>query len=139
MENLSRLIESSGKSQKQIAADLQITQQRFNSYALGKRQPDIDLMIKIADYFNVTLDYLMGRTNNPFYVHTYKEDGKDVAVYSTKKDPPAQDVREEIRMGIAEADSRGTMVIDLPAGTREYIESLVRIAVAQELHKLGKD
>jgi transcriptional regulator with XRE-family HTH domain len=60
--NLRSLIENSGKSQREIARDLSISQQRFNYYINGKREPDFDTLSSIADYFDVTVDYLLGRT-----------------------------------------------------------------------------
>lgn len=60
MENLRKLIYLKG-NQKKIAQDLQISPQTFNNYVNGKTDPDIKTLIDIADYFQVTLDELVGR------------------------------------------------------------------------------
>ncbi len=58
---LRNLISESGKTQVQVASDLGFTQQRFNFYVTGKREPDNETLKNIADYFNVSTDYLLGR------------------------------------------------------------------------------
>ena len=60
MENLRKLIYSHG-NQKIIAKELNISPQTFNNYVNGKTNPDITTLIKLADYFHVTLDELVGR------------------------------------------------------------------------------
>ena len=47
-----------GKNQEEIAKDLNITRSTFANYETEKTQPDINLLIKIADYFKVSLDEL---------------------------------------------------------------------------------
>lgn len=45
--------------------------QTISSWENGNSKPDIDVAIKLADFFGVTTDYLLGRTNNPRgYVNT---------------------------------------------------------------------
>lgn len=53
-----------GQSQADIAAALNISQQRLNNYVNGKREPDHDMLQKIADHFDVSVDYLLGRDKN---------------------------------------------------------------------------
>ncbi|MEL7610624.1 MAG: helix-turn-helix transcriptional regulator [Bacillota bacterium] len=69
-ERLKELKETSGKTQATIAADLQITSQAF-SYYINGREPNYDLLIKIADYFGTTTDYLLGRSNMPTFDMEY--------------------------------------------------------------------
>lgn len=59
-DRLKELIISSGKKQLEIAKDLNFTQQRFNFYVSGKREPDNETLAEIARYFNVSVDYLLG-------------------------------------------------------------------------------
>ncbi len=51
-----------GLSQKQVAADLQISQALLSHYEKGIRECGLDFVIKTADYYNVSCDYLLGRT-----------------------------------------------------------------------------
>lgn len=68
---LKQLVSFAGKTQKEIAASLGLSQQRFNAYVNGIREPDIATLILLADYFGVTVDYLIGHEKEP----TVKDDG----------------------------------------------------------------
>ncbi len=52
-------------TQQRLAIDLDMNQNTVSRYESGKRQADYETLIKIADYFDVSLDYLLERTNNP--------------------------------------------------------------------------
>lgn len=52
-------------TQQRLAIDLDMNQNTVSRYESGKRQADYATLIKIADYFDVSLDYLLERTNNP--------------------------------------------------------------------------
>ena len=52
-------------SQLKLAMDLCTNQNTISRYETGDREPGIDGLIKLADYFNVSVDYLLERTNNP--------------------------------------------------------------------------
>lgn len=53
--------EDTDKSQKEIAELLGITQQQYQLYESGKREMPMHLFIKLADHYDVSLDYLAGR------------------------------------------------------------------------------
>ena len=59
--NLKKLRLQNNLTQEEIAKDLQLQKQTYQNYKLGKRKPDIDTLKKIADYFDVSLDFLCGR------------------------------------------------------------------------------
>ncbi len=52
-------------SQKQAAADLGISQALLSHYEKGIRECGLDFLTKIADYYNVSCDYLLGRASSP--------------------------------------------------------------------------
>ncbi|MBU3876487.1 helix-turn-helix transcriptional regulator [Faecalicatena sp. AGMB00832] len=51
-----------GFSQQELADSLGISKSAVNMYERGERQPNFETLELIADYFNVDLDYLLGRT-----------------------------------------------------------------------------
>ena len=51
--------------QKDIAKDNNLSLRAYQYYERGERVPTSDTLIKLADYFNVSIDYLVGRTDNP--------------------------------------------------------------------------
>ncbi|MCT4583761.1 MAG: helix-turn-helix domain-containing protein [Peptostreptococcaceae bacterium] len=50
-------------TQAELAEKLNITRSALSLYELGKRQPDFETLNKIADFFEVSTDYLLDRTN----------------------------------------------------------------------------
>lgn len=53
-----------GKQLKECAEYLGIKTRSYQAYEGGTREPDIESLIALADFFDVTLDYLMGRTDS---------------------------------------------------------------------------
>ena len=62
---LKELRKSRGISQLKLAMDLNMNQNRISRYETGEREADYATLIKFADYFNVSIDYLLERTDNP--------------------------------------------------------------------------
>lgn len=62
---LREIRKSKGISQLKMAMDLNMSQNTISRYETGEREPGINELIKVADYFNVSIDYLLERTNNP--------------------------------------------------------------------------
>lgn len=54
-----------GKNQEQVAEQIGISRARYSHYENNHVEPDLDLIRKMADYFNVSSDYLLGRTDVP--------------------------------------------------------------------------
>ncbi len=65
MENLRIIREKRNINQLKIAVDLGISQESISKYETGKAMPSKDILIKLADYLNCSIDYLLGRTDNP--------------------------------------------------------------------------
>lgn len=56
---------SKNLTQKQIASIFGVSEILWRKYEAGDRVPTLDGLIAIADYFGVSIDYLVGRTDNP--------------------------------------------------------------------------
>lgn len=62
-DKILKLLRSEKKmSQQELANALGISKSSINMYERGDRQPNLNVLEKIADYFNVDIDYLLGRT-----------------------------------------------------------------------------
>lgn len=59
-ENLRDILEQHNLTQKELATKLAITPSALGNYIQGTREPDYSTLIKIADYFHVTTDFLLG-------------------------------------------------------------------------------
>ncbi len=52
-------------SQLRLAMDLGMTQNSISRFETDTRRPDYETLIQFAEYFDVSIDYLVGRTDNP--------------------------------------------------------------------------
>ncbi|MBR0410741.1 MAG: helix-turn-helix transcriptional regulator [Eubacterium sp.] len=62
--NIRNLREDHDKTQKELADYLHVTQTTYSKYELDKISIPIEVIIKIADYYDVSVDYLLGRTKD---------------------------------------------------------------------------
>lgn len=81
-----------GLTQKDLAEYLGISRQAYANYETGSREPDIATLKQLAEYFDVSLDYLLGKTEKPAEndgpsenVIIYHRDGKTVKREFTKE------------------------------------------------------
>ncbi|MBQ7671073.1 MAG: helix-turn-helix transcriptional regulator [Clostridia bacterium] len=52
-------------TQVKVAIDLNMSQNTVSRYENGEREPGITELVKFADYYGVSVDYILNRTNNP--------------------------------------------------------------------------
>ena len=76
MNNLKKILFERNIKQNKMAEDIGIIATRLNNYVNGNTEPDIKTMIKIADYLNISLDFLCGRqyNNNVGYIPDDRKD-----------------------------------------------------------------
>ena len=60
MKNLKSLRKNLGLTQRELASKLDIPQANYGYYELGKANPPHELLIKMADFFGCSIDYLLG-------------------------------------------------------------------------------
>lgn len=92
-ERLSRLREEKKLTQVELAKLTEISRSRLSLYEINKREPDNDTLRKLADFFNVTTDFLLCRTN-------YRTPEFTEALHRT--DDPMDDLPPEARRSIEE-------------------------------------
>lgn len=63
--NLKKLRKSKNKTQLQVQMDTGIEQALLSKYENGLRIPPTETLIVLADYYGVSMDYIMKRTDNP--------------------------------------------------------------------------
>ncbi len=63
-DRLKELRNEKGLSQQQLAQALGLSRSRYSLYELGVREPSIDLLKTMASFFNITIDYLVGYSDN---------------------------------------------------------------------------
>lgn len=62
-ENIRKLRLDNGYTQKQIAQMLGVSQNTYSQYEIGVLNYPVDVIIKLADFYGTTTDYLLGRTD----------------------------------------------------------------------------
>lgn len=124
MNDLGQRIRECREAQKMTRRDLSlhldVAPNTLAQWEYGTREPSIATLVQIADLFNVTTDYLIGRTDKPM---EEKQIGKDTIVLTTEKDAPSEDGAPRVT---------GTASADLPASA-EQLRPLVRQLVAEAL------
>lgn len=63
--NLKSIREDNDIKQRQIAEILNVSQNTYSQYETGVIPITAETLIKLADYYDVSIDYLLDRTNNP--------------------------------------------------------------------------
>lgn len=62
-ENIRNLREDNDKTQKELAHYLNIEQTTYSKYELGKINIPVEVFVKLADFYQVSVDYLLNRTD----------------------------------------------------------------------------
>jgi len=64
-QRLRNLREDRDLKQRQVADFLNCSQQVYSNYELGQRDIPTDILIRLSDFYGVSVDYLLGLTSNP--------------------------------------------------------------------------
>ena len=64
MKKLKELRKTQNKTQEEMAKELGIKKQNYQNYEIGRRNPNFETLIKIADYFKVSIDFLLEHKTN---------------------------------------------------------------------------
>lgn len=64
---LKDLRNSKGLTMMQLAEAIDTTKATISNFENAQRNPSLEMLIKLADYFNVSIDFLIGRTNDPTF------------------------------------------------------------------------
>ena len=65
MTRLKQLREARGYTQLKVAMDLDLNQNSVSRYENGSREAGYDLLVRFADYYGVSVDYILCRTDDP--------------------------------------------------------------------------
>lgn len=64
-ERLKEARKNKGLKQREVASYLGIKDRSYQNYEGGEREPDFETLVALADYLEVTTDYLLGRSDTP--------------------------------------------------------------------------
>lgn len=85
LSNLKKLRESKNITQLKLSIDLGVSQELISRYELGSSMPQPNMLIQLANYFNCSVDYLLGLTDIPTPIRllaSNTENTKSAELYS---------------------------------------------------------
>ena len=86
LKNLRKLRKEKNISMKKLGEDINVAESTISLYETGKREPDYETLKKIAEYFDVSIDYLLGRVDVRKDTTSAPADKEFVAFYEGYKD-----------------------------------------------------
>lgn len=102
LENLKNIREERNITQIKVSVDLGVSQELISRYELGYSFPQPNMLIRLADYFNCSTDYLLGRTDITAPIKTLAVDknnieySKIIEKYDTLSDNAKQQLMDYI-------------------------------------------
>ncbi len=88
-ENLSKLRKERGLNQRKAAAELKISQALLSHYENGIREPGLDFVARACEYYGVSADYMLGRTNIRETILTGGTNDDETAIDKNKQEVTA--------------------------------------------------
>lgn len=123
-ENIAKLRRQHKLSQYDLADRLGFSRGKLANYEQGSRQPDFDTLKKIADYFEVSTDYLLGRTED---TTIYKQ------ILTTNYDKEIEKLLEDPELGLWYKE-----LMDSPEENRQQALDFLRYLNEQESDRKPK-
>lgn len=125
-----RLRTAAGLTQVEIAEKLEISRSTIGMYETGAREPNFETLEKIADFFNVDIDYLLGRTDRTTLLP------ETAGQYSCLNKKDERDIEKILNQTREQLLSQEGLMFDGDPATPEAIDSiLAAMQVGMELAK----
>lgn len=143
IENLKKAREKVGLTQAQAAEAIGVSDGTYKNYEQGKREPNGDKMVTIANLFNVTTDYLLGRepSQNPFdNLQTVEEMEADLMKRWLDLKPESRMAfMQLLRDVVAEDNARKTQAAESKPNSTDYITVSTTLGEIEDQMKAGED
>lgn len=105
MQRIKQLRLKNGATQAELAKFLKVAQNTLSYWEAGKYEPPIESLNKLADYFHVSIDYLLEKTDDPTPKHKKNEDATELtidtleyALYGTARELDDDEKEELLRL-----------------------------------------
>lgn len=77
-DRLRSLREDKGLTQQKVADDLNIKRENLSNYERNKREPDYEMLKKLAEYYGVSRSYILGETDKKHYWELTEKDNRSI-------------------------------------------------------------
>jgi transcriptional regulator with XRE-family HTH domain len=101
VDRIFNLFKQSGKKYIQLAGEIGIKSSTITQWKKGKQKPSLDAVVKIADYFDVPVDFLLGRGTFSSDLILVSEKGKKLLRHFDKFDEHKKDIAIAFTEGLA--------------------------------------
>lgn len=92
MNNLKRYRKEKGITQIRLSIAAEVSQETISAYESGKALPSAETLIKLSDFLNVSIDFLLDRTDNPLINKTINPKNELVQIYESMSKEQKEDV-----------------------------------------------
>lgn len=125
-------------SMRQVAEKLEIPYTTYVNYEKGLREPNSEMLIKIAKFYGVTIDYLLGNVNDPFLYVDYARSAADINDTSGYKKTPTltkkdeRDIAKSLESIMDDLENSGDLMFDgdpMSDEARESIRSALKLGL----------
>ena len=89
MERLKQLREAKGLTQLRLAMELNVSQETISGYEIGKAVPPAEMLIKLADALDSSVDYILGRTDIKSTLQASELNAQETEMLSILRKQPA--------------------------------------------------
>lgn len=141
MDRIRALREARGYTQQEVADAVNVSRISYVRYESGEREPSSKFIKNLADYYGVSIDYLLCRTDVPYVypVQNVASDDGQAVVYSTQPKSPEEQAELAARAieFAKQQDADGALpeITALPGVDAEALARFVRSVVKQELEE----
>ena len=132
---LSGIRHEKGISQRRAAADLKISQALLSHYENGAREPGLQFVCRACDYYGVSADYLLGRTESPEMSAVSAPMSTLAALEGTMRERDSREVEAAVGKYLAAVSNRLSSEINGTAD--EKILSRTQLDMAEAEHALA--
>jgi len=123
-ERIARLREENGLTQEELSLKIGISRAALSHYEKNRRQPDYDTIRKLADFFGVSVDYVLGHTN-------IRETPESVINNALQDDPELMGIWLEIK----NREDLQSLFREVKPMTPDNVKKVIRIIKALEDEK----
>lgn len=108
MNNMSILRKAKGLTMRDVAKALGLPYTTYVNYEKGDREPSSEILIAIADYYNTTVDYLIGKTSSPMAYYPDADTSPDSSIDTQIAKEYGNKTLEDFRLYLKlDAEDRG--------------------------------
>lgn len=122
-KKIRELREAKKMSQKELAQFLNITPQAISKWELDKSLPDLETVIRLCDYFQVSIDQLLGNSKKSFFERLFSRKKENETMKDNTSNLKASKEKDVVPKAIKIDNAASLMMIEFDNGETRYLRS----------------